>query len=160
MATQCTQIPTIICPCQSSLRQTLPSWGSTFFFLALTHALPFFSCLNTTTCSSGTFLPRSHMMLLSWLEVLWRHFSWPHWPKLLLPLPHWHPPCHRLAHILQGLFCIIIWSFIVFHALCLCPPPPRPPYWSMNSRRAETFLLLFTSVCPVSAHNRQWMKIT
>lgn len=153
MASQCTQIPTMICPCQSSLRQTLPSRGSTFFSGPQTcHA---FSCPNATTCSPGTFLPRSHMMLLSWLEVLWRYFPWTRWPRLLLLLSHWHPPFHCPAHILQRLF-------LYYYLIIYCFPCSLLvfPHWSMNSRRAGTFLLLFTSVCPVPAHNRQWIKIT
>lgn len=146
MAFQCTQILTMICPCQSSPSDKLSLHEAPPSILSLKHATPF-----------PIYTPLLAHWELPWPDRIWccchdLRFFGDTFPdptgqgcSSLFPTGIPHPTARCISF--KDFFCIIIWSLIVFH-------------WSMNSRRVGTFFLLFTSVCPVPAHNMQWMKIT
>lgn len=130
MASHCTQIPTMICPTRSlsQLHSSVTRLKIGLFISGpqTCHARSF---LNITTSPPGTL----------WFGAPWRHFSCSPWPKLLHAFPSRN--CFLYYYV------IIYWfpcSLLVF------------PVWSMSFKREGNFPFLFTSVCPVPVHNRQW----
>lgn len=109
----------MICPCQTSLRQTLPSWGPTFFSGSQTWPFPIWT-------------PLLVQLELSCPDHIWCCFhdlrflrdTFPEHTgqgcSSLFPTGIPHPTAWHISF--KDCFCNIIWSFIVFHALFLCSP--------------------------------------